>query len=65
VGAGAPDLLVGYRGTNWLLEVKDGSKEPSRQRLTPAEKVWHERWRGHVTVVRTVADALAVLRVTP
>lgn len=64
VGAGAPDLLVGYRGTNWLLEVKDGAKVPSKQKLTPAEREWHDQWRGHVTIVRSVADALAVLRVT-
>ena len=26
VGKGCPDLLVGYKGSNYLLEVKDGEK---------------------------------------
>jgi hypothetical protein len=29
VGRGVPDLLVGWRGTNLLLEVKDGNKPQS------------------------------------
>lgn len=29
MGDGCPDLLVGFRGFNILLEVKDGSASPS------------------------------------
>ena len=35
VGSGCPDLIVGYEGRNFLLEVKDGEKPPSRRALTP------------------------------
>ena len=31
------DLLVGYRGVLYMLEVKYGDKPPSRRRLTPNE----------------------------
>lgn len=58
VGAGCPDLAVGYRGRNFLLEVKDGSKAPSARKLTPDEARWHEGWRGTVVTVRTVDEAL-------
>ena len=34
VGGGVPDLLVGFRGQNYLFEVKDGEKAPSDRRLT-------------------------------
>src|SRR3972149_1571025 len=40
VGGGCPDLLVGYRGQNMLLEVKDGRKPPSARGLAPAEQKW-------------------------
>lgn len=64
VGGGVPDLLVGFRGRNYLMEVKDGAK-PARQRaLTDAEAMWHIGWGGQVAVVSTVAEALAVIGVT-
>lgn len=58
VGSGCPDLLVGHRGRNVLLEVKDGSKSPSRRKLTPDEHVWHARWNGQVVTVESVEQAL-------
>jgi hypothetical protein len=62
VGAGCPDLLVGYKGFNILLELKDGNKSPSQQKLTPDQIIWHRDWRGHVNVVNSSEQAiLAVL----
>lgn len=61
VGHGCPDLLVSYRGINYLLECKDGSKAPSAQKLTPDEVKWHENWRGQVAVVRSPDEALAAI----
>ena len=61
VGGGCPDLLIGLRGVNFLIEVKDGSRSPSRRRLTPDEADWHTAWRGQVIVVTCVEDALDLL----
>jgi hypothetical protein len=61
VGKGVPDLLVGFRGQTLLLEVKDGSKPPSKRRLTPDEQEWHQAWRGHVAIVESVEDAIGEL----
>jgi hypothetical protein len=58
IGGGFPDLIVGYRGVNHMLEVKDGSKPPSARKLTPDQERWHARWRGRVVVVESVEDAL-------
>lgn len=58
VGGGVPDLLVGYLGTNLLLEVKDGAKAPSKRRLTPDQVAWHSDWRGKVYVVTSPDEAL-------
>lgn len=46
VGEGVPDLLCGYRGVTYLLEVKDGRKPPSARRLTSQEEQWHRNWNG-------------------
>ncbi len=61
LGQGCADLLVGYRGSNYLLEVKDGDKPPSRRRLTEDEKRWHAEWRGQVDVVENEQEALVVI----
>lgn len=61
IGRGCPDLLVGYQGRNLLLEVKDGSKPPSKRALTADEHMWHIGWRGTVVVVETVGDAISAI----
>lgn len=61
VGDGCPDLLVGWRAHNLLLEVKDGSLAPSARALTPPQKKWHREWKGRAHVVNSVEDALLVL----
>lgn len=56
VGRGVPDLLVGYRGQNWLVEVKSKSGK-----LTPAQVKWHGIWQGQISIVRNWSDALALI----
>ncbi len=61
-GKGCPDLLVGLRGQNHLLEVKDGKKVPSEQQLRDSQEKWHAAWRGPpVFVVRNVEEALVAV----
>jgi hypothetical protein len=60
-GAGFPDLAVGYKGVNYLLEVKDGAKPPSARKLTKAQIVWHRDWRGMVHIVNNTTEALAAI----
>lgn len=64
VGDGCPDLLVGYRVQNFIMEVKDGDKPPSRRKLTPDQVDWHSEWRGQKAVVKTPEEALAVIGCT-
>ena len=77
VGDGCPDLLVGVpsgrmlgEGDRWstsinlLVEIKDGTRKPSEQRLTEAEAAFIDGWRGgRVFVVRSLAEALALVGV--
>lgn len=60
-GKGCPDLLVGYHGINYLMEVKDGDKVLSKQELTIHQEHWHSLWRGSVHVVKSVDEALKIL----
>lgn len=61
VKQGCPDLLVGYRGQNLILEVKDGRKPPSARRLTPDEQAWFNEWRGCVYIVHSAMDAVTLV----
>lgn len=74
LGKGAPDLLVGelvykwrgldhdrYERVNYLLELKDGTKPPSRRKLTADEQQFHDTWKGQVCIVSSVDEALAAV----
>jgi len=55
------DLLVGYRGRNILLEVKDGNKPPSARKQTEDQVIFQAEWRGQYAVVKTVDEAIAAV----
>lgn len=52
-GEGFPDLAVGFRKKTFLLEVKTATGT-----LTPPQVKWHDEWRGHHAIVRSVNEAL-------
>ena len=58
VGKGCPDILCSLRGSNYLIEIKDGSKRPSARKLTQDEKDWHEAWKGQVDIIESIDDVL-------
>ena len=61
-GEGIPDLLVGFKGKTFLLEVKDGEKPPSARKLTPPEQKFFDEWRGgSLAIVNSVDEAIAVV----
>lgn len=61
IGKGAPDILCGHRGRNFLFEIKNPGMPPSKRRLTIAEEVWHQQWRGSVYVIENLSEAIEVL----
>jgi hypothetical protein len=62
-GDGFPDLVVGFRGRWFVIEVKDGSLPPSERVLTPKQKKWHAEVQGHAPahVANSLADALLII----
>lgn len=61
VGNGCPDLLVMRGGVMLLMEIKDGAKIPSKQKLTPDQVKFHAEWGGSVVVVKSLEEALAAI----
>ena len=61
VGKGVPDLLIGSKVLNYLVELKDGEKVKSQQKLTPDEVQWHEAWKGQVKTCNCLEDILKIL----
>jgi len=67
VGSGCPDLLVSYgksttsHGRTILIEVKDGSKPPSAQKLTPLEQKFFDEWQGEAYVIHSVDEAVELI----
>ena len=47
------DIIVGYKGKNYLYEIKDPSKPPSARKLTEKEKTFHNEWKGHIKIALT------------
>ncbi len=66
IGGGCPDLLVCRHGVWRVLEVKDGAKKPSQQKLTGEELVWHAEalaiGGGQVQIVTSIEQAFQVVK---
>ena len=52
-GHGTPDLLVGFRGQNFLIEVKNGNGK-----LTEDQQKFFNLWKGQVMIVRDAEDVI-------
>jgi len=61
VGAGCPDLLCAVAGINFLVEVKDGAKPTSAQKLTPDQVEWHTKWNAPVYIINSIEAAEALV----
>ncbi len=61
VGQGCPDLLIGYRGFNFLVELKDPSKPKSDRQLTPDQVEWHAEWHGQVLKAETFLEIIQAM----
>jgi hypothetical protein len=55
-GRGIPDLLVGWRRRNYLVEVKTLEGE-----LNEVQQAWHAGWRGQVGIGRTPEEILRLI----
>ena len=57
------DILVGYKGVNIIMEIKDGNKPPSQIKLSPGEQKFKDTWKGgEYHIVLSLEDAINVLK---
>lgn len=58
---GFTDLVIGFGGVTVLVEVKDGSKEPARRKLTPQQVTFHNSFKGAITVIENEQQAVELV----
>ncbi len=61
IGKGFPDIVVGYKGRNYLFEIKNPRQPKSGRKLTEDEERWHEEWTGQVDKVETVYEIINII----
>lgn len=61
MGVGFPDIVVGWRSRNYLIEIKDPSKRESDRRLTSDQVIFHHEWNGQVDIAETFSDCLRII----
>lgn len=62
LGKGVPDLLVAGGNLMILAEVKDGTKPPSRRRLTDDQIAFRKAWKGTIYVVHDLDQVAEIVR---
>lgn len=61
LGNGFGDLVIGFGGGNYIIEIKDGSKSPSKRKLTTAEADFHRDWLGQIDVAKNLDEVLEII----
>ena len=59
LGKGAPDVLIGIGGNNYLVEIKS-----TNGKLTPAEIEFLASWKGNAVIVHNVEEAFRAIGLT-
>ena len=62
VGKGFVDIVCSKGGHNILVEIKDGTKPPSKRVLTPDEQKFHASWQGPIYIVESVEQVFEIHR---
>ena len=52
------DIIVSKNGRTIAIEIKDGSKPPSQQKLSKGELKFQNEWQGEYKVVTSIDDLI-------
>lgn len=61
LGEGIPDLLVGFKGKSFLIEIKNPENSYGRGGLNARQRTWHANWKGQVAIARSIKEALNIV----
>lgn len=54
------DIIVSKEGRTIAIEIKDGSKPKSQQKLSPGEERFKNQWQGEYKLITCVDDVLGI-----
>ena len=61
LGNGFADIVIGHKGKNYIIELKDGDKPPSAQKLTPDEVKFKSGWKGQYDVCNSFDEVFKLI----
>ena len=61
IGKGFPDLVIGYKNKNFLVELKDGSKPKSQKGLTMDEAKFFTAWKGQCDKCESLEEVCRII----
>ena len=61
LGNGFSDIVVGYKGRNYLFEIKNPDQPLSKRKLTKAEQKFFVEWEGGVDVIHSAEHAMEII----
>lgn len=59
------DLLVGYYGRTFLIEIKNPDGKDRRGPSWESQKEWMNKWHGHSAVADSTGQVLAIIGYVP
>ena len=54
------DIIVSKNGRTIVVEIKDGEKTKSQQKLTEGELKFMEKWQGEYKIITCIDDVLSI-----
>ncbi|MCJ8293358.1 MAG: hypothetical protein MJK15_03035 [Colwellia sp.] len=54
------DIMVSKNGRTIAVEIKDGEKPPSKQKLTEGELKFKDEWQGEYSLVKSIDDVISL-----
>ena len=54
------DIIVSKDGRTIAIEIKDGSKPPSQQKLSDGEAKFRNEWKGEYRLIKSIDDIAAI-----
>ncbi len=56
------DIIVSKNGRTIAVEIKDGSKPKSKQKLTEGEIKFRNEWQGEYKLIKSIEDVLNTIK---
>jgi len=58
------DIIVSKNGRTIAVEIKDGEKTPSQQKLSTGELKFKDEWQGEYMLINCIDDVLSIKELT-